>query len=84
MPSTAGIIRMRVLFEGGSYLRKYGNYLITTEFACQDDSHCNGKGSCITAVENCACDEGWTEFYDCTFCKFQTIIGYVFVLSSAY
>ena len=23
-PSTAGIIRMRVLFEGGSYLRKYG------------------------------------------------------------
>ena len=23
-PSTAGIIRMRVLFEGGSYMRKYG------------------------------------------------------------
>ena len=23
-PSTAGIIRVRVLFEGGSYLRKYG------------------------------------------------------------
>ena len=25
-PSTAGIIRVRVLFEGGSYLRKYGTY----------------------------------------------------------
>ena len=24
-PSTAGIIRVRVLFEGGSYLRKYGS-----------------------------------------------------------
>ena len=24
-PSTAGIIRVRVLFEGGSYMRKYGN-----------------------------------------------------------
>ena len=23
-PSSAGIIRVRVLFEGGSYLRKYG------------------------------------------------------------
>ena len=26
-PSSAGIIRVRVLFEGGSYLRKYGTYL---------------------------------------------------------
>ena len=26
-PSTAGIIRVRVLFEGGSYLRKYGKYV---------------------------------------------------------
>ena len=24
-PSTAGIIRVRVLFEGGSYMRKYGS-----------------------------------------------------------
>ena len=24
-PSTAGIIRVWVLFEGGSYMRKYGN-----------------------------------------------------------
>ena len=25
-PSTAGIIRVRVLFEVGPYMRKYGNY----------------------------------------------------------
>ena len=25
-PSTVGIIRMRVLFEGGPYMRKYGRY----------------------------------------------------------
>ena len=25
-PSSAGIIRMRVLFEGGSYMRKYGKW----------------------------------------------------------
>ena len=27
-PSTAGIIRVWVLFEGGSYLRKYGIYIL--------------------------------------------------------
>ena len=26
--SNAGIIRVRVLFEGGSYLRKYGIYIL--------------------------------------------------------
>ena len=25
---TAGIIRVRVLFEGGSYMRKYGKWLL--------------------------------------------------------
>ena len=28
VPLTAGIIRVQVLFEGGSYLRKYGNQKI--------------------------------------------------------
>ena len=27
-PSTVGTIRMRVLFEGGSYLRKYGKHFL--------------------------------------------------------
>ena len=29
-PSTAGIIRVRVLFEGGSYMRKYGISLVVS------------------------------------------------------
>ena len=32
-PSTAGIIRVRVLFEGGSYLRKYGSCHICVKIA---------------------------------------------------
>ena len=32
MPSTAGIIRVRVLFEGGSYMRKYGMHFYRKGF----------------------------------------------------
>ena len=47
------------------------NFCSSTEFACQEDSHCNEKGSCNTAPRTCQCDDGWTQFFDCTFGKFQ-------------
>ena len=47
------------------------NFCSSTEFACQEDSHCNEKGSCNIAPRTCQCDDGWTQFFDCTFGKFQ-------------
>ena len=47
------------------------NSCFATEFACQEDSHCNEKGSCNNVLGNCACEEGWNSYLDCTFCKFR-------------
>ena len=66
------IVRMK------SFPRFWRNKLIFTQstffapdFYCLDDSHCNEKGSCNIDLGNCACEEGWNVFLDCTFCKFR-------------
>ena len=41
------------------------------DFYCLDDSHCNEKGSCNNVLGNCACEEDWNSYLDCTFCKFR-------------
>ena len=49
---TAGIIRMRVLFEGGSYMRIYGKYNCTTSSLSDQGNTANlshaGKVQCST------------------------------------
>ena len=47
------------------------NSCFAAEFACEEDSHCNDKGTCNIAPRTCQCNDGWTEFFDCTFGKFQ-------------
>ena len=52
----------------------YFNFSFALDFYCLDDSHCNEKGSCNIDFGNCACEEGWNGFLDCTFCKFRTYV----------
>ena len=49
----------------------YFQLFFAPDFYCLDDSHCNEKGSCNNVLGNCACEEGWNGFDDCTFCKFR-------------
>ena len=49
----------------------YSQLFFAPDFYCLDDSHCNEKGSCNSVLGNCACEEGWNGYLDCTFCKFR-------------
>ena len=49
----------------------YFQLFFAPDFYCLDDSYCNEKGSCNNVLGNCACEEDWNGFLDCTFCKFR-------------
>ena len=40
-------------------------YHLVSEFLCQVDEHCKGKGICIKAINECDCNPGWSSA-DCT------------------
>ena len=61
----------------------YFQLFFAPDFYCLDDSHCNEKGSCNNVLGNCACEEGWNGFLDCTFCKFRISVPFQKVSFSA-
>ena len=52
----------------------YFHLFFAQDFYCLDDSQCNEKGSCNSVLGNCACEEGWNGYLDCTFCKLESML----------
>ena len=61
----------------------YFNFSFAPDFYCLDDSHCNEKGACNIYLGNCACEEGWNGFLDCTFCKFRINVHFIKLISAS-